>query len=210
MRVGTASSYVRAEDPALLTGLVEDPSLRQLGLFRIAPTVLAALVPAAALQAALRDRGLASTVEGPDGRVVRTERHRTTVRSRVVGDARSTPPPGALRRRAGQTGGRRHRSGRRCPARAVCRARPAAAGSRHRGARRARCVVDARCRARLRTARNNGTPPRWDFCATRSRRASWWCSRPSIPPDSPSGAAYVRSSWRAGACARSTRRATPS
>ncbi|GAA3218697.1 helicase-associated domain-containing protein [Oerskovia jenensis] len=85
LRVGSASSYVRAEDAALLTGLVEDPSLRHLSLFRIAPTVLVALVPAATLQAALRDRGLASTVEGPDGRVVRTERLRTTVRSRVGG-----------------------------------------------------------------------------------------------------------------------------
>ncbi len=85
LRVGTASSYVRAEDPALLTGLVEDPALRHLSLFRVAPTVLAALVPAATLQAALRDRGLASMVEGPDGRVVRTERVRSTVRSRVGG-----------------------------------------------------------------------------------------------------------------------------
>ncbi|MFD6164119.1 helicase-associated domain-containing protein [Oerskovia sp. NPDC060287] len=85
LRVGTASSYVRAEDPALLTGLVEDPALRHLALFRVAPTVLAALVPAATLQAALRDRGLASMVEGPDGRVVRTERVRSTVRSRVGG-----------------------------------------------------------------------------------------------------------------------------
>lgn len=85
LRVGSASSYVRAEDAALLTGLVEDPSLRHLSLFRIAPTVLVSLVPAATLQAALRDRGLASTVEGPDGRVVRTERLRTTARSRVGG-----------------------------------------------------------------------------------------------------------------------------
>ncbi|RXR26923.1 hypothetical protein EQW78_02915 [Oerskovia turbata] len=85
LRVGSASSYVRAEDPALLTGLVEDPALRHLSLFRIAPTVLVSLSPAATLQAALRDRGLASTVEGPDGRVVRTERLRTTVRSRVGG-----------------------------------------------------------------------------------------------------------------------------
>ena len=85
LRVGTASSYVRAEDPALLTGLVEDPARRHLALFRVAPTVLAALVPAATLQAALRDRGLASMVEGPDGRVVRTERVRSTVRSRVGG-----------------------------------------------------------------------------------------------------------------------------
>jgi hypothetical protein len=85
LRVGTASGYVRAEDPALLTGLVEDPALRGLGLFRIAPTVLISLAPAADLQTALRDRGLASTVEGPDGRVVRAERPRSAVPPRPGG-----------------------------------------------------------------------------------------------------------------------------
>ncbi|MBD5786627.1 helicase-associated domain-containing protein [Cellulosimicrobium terreum] len=70
VRVGTASSYVRAEDPALLAGLVETSALRHLGLVRIAPTVLVAAVPAGELQAALRERGVVSAVEGPDGRVV--------------------------------------------------------------------------------------------------------------------------------------------
>ncbi|GII97650.1 hypothetical protein Slu03_00280 [Sediminihabitans luteus] len=73
LRVGAATSYLRAEDPALVVGLVEDPALRGLGLFRIAPTVLAAHVPAIELRAALRARGLSPTVEGPDGQVLHAE-----------------------------------------------------------------------------------------------------------------------------------------
>ncbi|ACZ31938.1 hypothetical protein Xcel_2931 [Xylanimonas cellulosilytica DSM 15894] len=68
LRVGAAGSYVRAADPAVLTGLVEDPRLVGLGLIRLAPTVVAAAVPAAALQTALRGRGLVAALEGPDGR----------------------------------------------------------------------------------------------------------------------------------------------
>ncbi len=67
LRVGAAGSYVRAADPAVLTGLAEDPRLAGLGLIRLAPTVLAAAVPAAAVQSALRGRGLAAALEGPDG-----------------------------------------------------------------------------------------------------------------------------------------------
>ncbi|NLE72453.1 MAG: hypothetical protein GX609_10270 [Actinomycetales bacterium] len=70
LRVGTATSYVRAEDPALLAGLVGDRGLAHLGLFALAPTVLAAQVPATALADALRERGLGPLLEGPDGQVV--------------------------------------------------------------------------------------------------------------------------------------------
>lgn len=68
VRVGAATSYVRAADPTALAGLVDDPRLAGLGLVRLAPTVLAAAVPAAELHDALRDRGLLSGLEGPDGR----------------------------------------------------------------------------------------------------------------------------------------------
>ena len=68
LRVGSAGSYVRAADPAVLAGLAEDPRLASLGLVRLAPTVLAAAVPAAELHAALRERGLLAALEGPDGR----------------------------------------------------------------------------------------------------------------------------------------------
>ncbi|WP_166850559.1 helicase-associated domain-containing protein [Isoptericola sp. BMS4] len=72
VRVGSAGSYVRAADPTTLAGLAEDPRLAHLGLVRLAPTVLAASVPAAELHDALRERGLLSALEGPDGRVLGT------------------------------------------------------------------------------------------------------------------------------------------
>lgn len=70
MRVGTASSYVRADDPALLAGLLGDRALAGLHLFPLAPTVIAAQAPAPQLAEALRERGLAPVLEGPDGEVL--------------------------------------------------------------------------------------------------------------------------------------------
>ena len=70
MRVGAAGGYVRAEDPTLLAGLVDDPSLAELGLVQLGPTVLAAQVGPSVLLAALRARGLAPAAERPDGQVV--------------------------------------------------------------------------------------------------------------------------------------------
>jgi Helicase conserved C-terminal domain len=93
LRVGTAGGYVRAEDPTLLAGLVDDPALAELGLVRLAPTVLAAQVGPLALLDALRARGLAPAAEGTDGQVVLA---RPLVR-RVPGRGR--------RRRTGGSGG---------------------------------------------------------------------------------------------------------
>lgn len=70
VRVGMASSYLRADDPALLAGLVEDKALRGLGLLLLAPTVIAAQVTPAVLLAALRDRGLSPVGEDSGGAVV--------------------------------------------------------------------------------------------------------------------------------------------
>jgi len=94
LRVGSAGSYVRAADPSVLAGLVADPRLAHLGLVRLAPTVLAAAVPAAELHDALRARGLLSALEGPDGRVLsaRLRRPPRPVRAgRADRDARRTP-----------------------------------------------------------------------------------------------------------------------
>jgi hypothetical protein len=82
LRVGTASSYVRVGDPSLLVGLAGDRALASLHLVELAPTVLAAQVPAAVLAEALRERGLAPVVEGPDGQVIVTGRSATRVRAR--------------------------------------------------------------------------------------------------------------------------------
>ncbi len=70
VRVGSASSYLRAADATVLAGLEHDPTLVSLGLVRLAPTVLAASVPAATLHETLRSRGLVSALEGPDGQVL--------------------------------------------------------------------------------------------------------------------------------------------
>jgi hypothetical protein len=70
VRVGAASAYVRADDPALLAGLADDPHLASLGLVLLAPTVVAAQVGVRELLEALRGHGLAPVAEGPDGQVL--------------------------------------------------------------------------------------------------------------------------------------------
>ncbi|RYV51263.1 helicase-associated domain-containing protein [Pengzhenrongella frigida] len=98
LRVGSALGYIRAEDPTLLAGLVDDPSLADLGLVRLAPTVLAAHATPTALLAALRDRGLAPAGEGPDGQVVHARPMVRRVRAgarrrRGAGGVISSAPP---------------------------------------------------------------------------------------------------------------------
>jgi hypothetical protein len=79
LRAGVAFSYLRADDAALLAGLPDDPRLAGLGLRLLAPTVLVAAVPPVELVTALRGRGLAPVMEGPDGLVV----HAPAVRRRT-------------------------------------------------------------------------------------------------------------------------------
>ncbi|KAJ8140681.1 hypothetical protein OY671_006132, partial [Metschnikowia pulcherrima] len=99
VRVGTASSYVRAEDPVLLAGIAEDPASRGLGSVLLAPTVLASGAPAGESQDASRARGVPSVVEGPDGRVLVADR---------AGRRDSPDAAGPARRgRAGTVVGRR-------------------------------------------------------------------------------------------------------
>lgn len=82
VRVGMASSYLRADDPALLAGLVEDKALRGLGLLLVAPTVIASQAPPSVLLAALRERGLAPVTEDSTGAVVVVGPSVTRVRGR--------------------------------------------------------------------------------------------------------------------------------
>ncbi len=98
LRVGTASAYVRADDPALLAGLVEDPRLASLGLVRLAPTVLAAQAPVRELVETLRGHGLAPVAEGPDGQVLHVVATARRVGRRATAGARrraSDAPAGA-------------------------------------------------------------------------------------------------------------------
>lgn len=74
LRAGAAASYLRSDDPALLAGLVDNPKLSGLGLFTLAPTVLAAQAPTRELIDALRAQGLAPAAETPDGHVLHVAR----------------------------------------------------------------------------------------------------------------------------------------
>ena len=84
LRVGSGASFVRVEDPALLTGLVADPTLRRLGLRALAPTVLVSQVQAPDLLDALREHGLAPIAEGTDGALLDLDARRRPVPTRAT------------------------------------------------------------------------------------------------------------------------------
>ena len=70
LRAGTAGAYLRCDDEALLARVAGDRQLDALHLRRLAPTVVIAAVPVAALLEALRQAGYAPAAESPDGAVV--------------------------------------------------------------------------------------------------------------------------------------------
>ena len=94
VRVGPALSYVRSDDPEVLSALVADRRLRNLSLRRIADTVLISQSPTSELLTALRGAGLAPAAEGPDGAVVvrrPDERRVRTPRPATVATRRADP-----------------------------------------------------------------------------------------------------------------------
>ncbi len=85
VRVGTAESFLRADDESVLLELLGNPRSAGLGLRRIAPTVLVSDTPVDMLLPRLRELGSAPVVEAPDGtvHVARRDLQRTrTPRSR--------------------------------------------------------------------------------------------------------------------------------
>ncbi|WP_113702966.1 helicase-associated domain-containing protein, partial [Nonomuraea lactucae] len=70
IRVGTASAYIRCDDPALLDQLTADRRSTSLRLRRLAPTVIASRTPRAALVDSLRAMGYAPVAESLDGDVI--------------------------------------------------------------------------------------------------------------------------------------------
>ncbi|ASU60524.1 helicase-associated domain-containing protein [Nocardiopsis dassonvillei] len=87
LRAGSASSYLRCDEPALLEELVSDRRADDLGLLRLAPTVVASRLTRAALVERLRQLGYHPVPEGGDGsmRLSRPEVRRA--------DAADAPPP---------------------------------------------------------------------------------------------------------------------
>lgn len=82
LRAGSASAFVRCEDPVLLEEVLANPKTHELELRKIAPTVLISPLPLAELVEGLRAAGLAPVAEGPDGQVVDLRPGRRRVRGR--------------------------------------------------------------------------------------------------------------------------------
>jgi hypothetical protein len=70
LRVGMAASFVRCEDPALLTQAIMAPALERLEVRALAPTVAVSLSPIADVLAALRAAGFAPAAEDSTGAIV--------------------------------------------------------------------------------------------------------------------------------------------
>jgi hypothetical protein len=88
LRAGVASAYLRCDDEALLSRVLAQRSVEQLGLRRLAPTVAISSAPVARILDVLRAAGYAPAAESPDGGVlsIRAEAPRAPSRptSRLV------------------------------------------------------------------------------------------------------------------------------
>ena len=92
LRTGSASSYLRCDDEALLTAVVADRKVESLRLRRIAPTVVVGKAGVERLLAVLREAGYAPVAESAEGAVVitRPDARRTAGRPALP---RATEPP---------------------------------------------------------------------------------------------------------------------
>jgi hypothetical protein len=84
LRVGTAASYVRCDDEALLTEVLAAKKAAPLRLRRLAPTVVTSAAPVGEVLDVLRSLGYAPAAEAPDGAllVAAAEPRRTPLRHR--------------------------------------------------------------------------------------------------------------------------------
>jgi hypothetical protein len=95
LRVGSASSYVRCDDDAVLGEILADKRSAGFGLRRLAPTVLAARAEPAALLDGLRTMGFAPAAESAAGDVLitRADARRTPARTAPVPVPEGPPVP---------------------------------------------------------------------------------------------------------------------
>ncbi|RCW43591.1 XPB/Ssl2-like helicase family protein [Halopolyspora algeriensis] len=86
LRAGTASTFLRCDDPVLLAEVLANPGVSELGLRRIAPTVLISPLPLSDVVSGLQTAGFAPVAEGPDGQVLdlRPGARRVRARSRAA------------------------------------------------------------------------------------------------------------------------------
>ncbi|WP_433828107.1 helicase-associated domain-containing protein [Actinoplanes sp. CA-015351] len=93
LRSGSAGSYLRSDDEALLTEVLGDKRLIPVDLRRIAPTVLVSPRPVARLLGALRDAGYAPVAEDAGGTMVLTRPKARRAPSRTPRIAEPMGPP---------------------------------------------------------------------------------------------------------------------
>ena len=95
MRVGTASSYLRCDDEALLSEVLVAKRAQPLRLRRLAPTVLVSGSPLDTVLEALRAAGFAPAAEAPDGALLLpgAEPRRTPLRARPHRTSEPSLPP---------------------------------------------------------------------------------------------------------------------
>lgn len=93
LRSGSAGSYLRSDDEALLAEVLGDKRLAPVDLRRIAPTVLVSPRPVARLLGALRDAGYAPVAEDAGGATVLTRPKARRAPSRTPRTAEPLGPP---------------------------------------------------------------------------------------------------------------------
>ncbi|MFL0580381.1 helicase-associated domain-containing protein [Dietzia sp. 179-F 9C3 NHS] len=91
LRVGTALSFVRCDDPALVAQVTSSPVAESCALRAVAPTVLVSQARPLDLVEALREHGFAPVVEDTTGAVVALTRPAARVRATPPGRAPRVP-----------------------------------------------------------------------------------------------------------------------
>lgn len=95
LRGGAAASFLRCDDPVLVTEVLAHPEAERLALRKIAPTVLVSPFPLAEVLDGLRSAGFSPAAEGPDGQVLdlRAGGRRIPGRAKVVRRSVATSIP---------------------------------------------------------------------------------------------------------------------
>jgi hypothetical protein len=94
LRAGSAGSYLRSDDEALIAEVLADKRLGTLSLRRLAPTVLCSPLPLVRLLGALRDAGFAPVAEDAAGSAVLARPKLRRAASRTPASARAADQAG--------------------------------------------------------------------------------------------------------------------